>query len=683
MELLLTVLIFIALIGLSNVLYRFLPFIPVPLIQMALGALVAIIPPGIHLELEPEVFFILFIAPLLFHDGKRTPREDLWNLRAPILLMALGLVFATVLVAGYAIHWMIPSLSLPASFALAAILSPTDAVAVGAMAKRIHLPKRVLRLLEGEALMNDASGLVAFKFALGAAMTGSFSLSKAAGSFVLIAVGGLLVGAVLAFLIIRLSLFLRRLGMEDVTTHMLLQLLTPFFIYIVSEELGLSGILAVVAGGVIHAIERDRTASPHFKLQVVSASTWTIVIFVLNGLVFVILGAVIPGLFHTVFRSAAFDNLKVIGYVVAITALLILIRFVWLLLISRGSTLKAAVVTSLSGVRGAVTLVGALSIPFFLDNGQPFPQRDLILFLAGGVILLSLLIASIVLPILMKGSEEPEDAEKAAFDGMVGAGVEVLRRAMKGEHSAHATAMINRFQERTRRLQRADDGKRENGVMRRLEAELRIVGLRAEREELARLEKAARLSPELADQLGDIVDRTESLLVERLDDKFISSWAEVRRLVSSLFAVSVNGGDDSACTDGLSVLEAKAMMAEAAIRAVQASRNEQNHAAADVVLAHYGLLKARVNSTGEDCKERKRDAQQLHKSGIGQDEAQKEPSDEQALPDDRELDLQIHALQGQRDYVEELYEKGEINRKLAAKLRRFVNELETAILEEG
>ncbi|MCQ6561054.1 Na+/H+ antiporter [Paenibacillus mendelii] len=681
MELLLIVLIFIALIGLSNVLYRFLPVIPVPLIQMALGAIVAIVPPGIHLELEPEVFFVLFIAPLLFNDGKRTPREELWNLRAPILLMALGLVFATVLVAGYAIHWMIPSLSLPASFALAAILSPTDAVAVGAMAKRIRLPKRVLRLLEGEALMNDASGLVAFKFALAAAMTGSFSLPKAAGSFVLISVGGLLVGAILAFLIIRLSVVLRRLGMEDVTTHMLLQLLTPFFIYIISEELGLSGILAVVAGGVIHAIEKDRTASPHFKLQVVSASTWSVVIFVLNGLVFVILGAVIPGLFHTVFQSAAFDNLKVIGYVVAITALLIVIRFAWLLLISRGSTLRAAVVTSLSGVRGAVTLVGALSIPFLLENGEPFPQRDLILFLAGGVILLSLIIASVVLPFLLKASEGPEEAEKAAFEGMVGAGVERLKRAMKGKDSAQISSMVAEFMERIHRLQRVDE-RRENGFMRRLEAELRIVGLRAEREELDRLEQAGKLSPELADQLGDIIDRTEVLLVERLDEKFISSWTEVRRLVSSLFAVTGNGADASSCPDRLSALEAKSFMADAALKAVQASRNDQNRTAADVVIAHYQLLKARVSSTEEGCREQ-RHANQLEavkekglRDGSGS-------SNEQGLTEERELDLQINAVQGQRDYVESLYEKGEINRKIAAKLRRFVNELETVILEEG
>ncbi|WP_025699940.1 cation:proton antiporter, partial [Paenibacillus durus] len=228
METFTAVLVLLGLIGLSKIVNRFIPFVPVPLIQIGFGVIAAAFSWGIHLTLEPELFFVLFIAPLLFNDGRRTPRAELWNLRAPILLLALGLVFATVLVAGYAIHWMIPSIPVAAAFALAAILSPTDAVAVSALAGRVHLPKSIHRVLEGESLMNDASGLVAFKFAVAAAVTGVFSLPQAIGSFILIAAGGLLAGAALSFLLIRLSVFIRRLGMEDVTVHVLLQILTPF-----------------------------------------------------------------------------------------------------------------------------------------------------------------------------------------------------------------------------------------------------------------------------------------------------------------------------------------------------------------------------------------------------------------------------------------------------------------------
>lgn len=202
MEIFLMVLIFLVLIGISNIINRFLPFIPVPLIQIALGIGAAYIRGFHHVPLNPELFMVLFIAPLLFNDGKLTPRSELWKLRSNILLLALGLVFATVLIAGPFIHWLIPTIPLSAAFALAAILSPTDAVAVGSLSGRVKLPGKIMHLLEGEALMNDASGLVAFNFAIAATVTGYFSLTKAIGSFFVIAIGGIVVGALLGFLVI-------------------------------------------------------------------------------------------------------------------------------------------------------------------------------------------------------------------------------------------------------------------------------------------------------------------------------------------------------------------------------------------------------------------------------------------------------------------------------------------------
>ena len=179
-------------------------------------------------------------------------------MKKQILLLALGLVFLTVVVIGYLIHWLIPSIPLSAGFALAAILSPTDAVAVSAMSSRVKMPKGILHLLEGEGLMNDASGLVAFHFAVAATVTGIFSLTSASLSFLVIAIGGFAGGAVLAYMIIRIKVFIRRLGMENVTVHMLIQILTPFVIYLAAEHFHVSGILAVVAAGIVHSIEQDR-----------------------------------------------------------------------------------------------------------------------------------------------------------------------------------------------------------------------------------------------------------------------------------------------------------------------------------------------------------------------------------------------------------------------------------------
>lgn len=424
LDIFLVVLVLLTIIAISNIVNRFIPFIPVPLIQVALGILAASFPQGLHFELNTELFFVLFIAPLLFNDGKRTPRAELWNLRAPILLLALGLVFATVIVGGYTIHWMIPAIPLAAAFGLAAILSPTDVVAVSALSGRVKMPKGILRLLEGEGLMNDASGLVAFKFAIAAAVTGAFSLAQAAVSFVFISLGGLLCGVVISFLIIRFRLFLRRLGMQDVTMHMLIQILTPFVIYLAAEEIGVSGILAVVAGGITHAVEQDRLESTMIKLQIVSSSTWNIILFILNGLVFVILGTQIPDVISVIFNDTAISNMKVIGYILVITFTLMLLRFLWVLFFWNGKWffnkdqniykpgIRSTLLISISGVRGAVTLAGSFSIPYFLEDGTPFPERNLILFLAAGVILCTLVIATVVLPILTEKEEEDEERNK-------------------------------------------------------------------------------------------------------------------------------------------------------------------------------------------------------------------------------------------------------------------------------
>ncbi len=395
MELFIDILILLAIIVGSVIVHRFLPAVPLPLLQVVLGCLAALSPFGIHVPLNPELFLVLFVAPLLYHDGRKTPRDELWKLKAPILLLALGLVFATVFIAGYGIHGLIPSIPLPAAFALAAILSPTDAVAVGAISRRVHLPKSILRLLEGEALINDASGMVAFKFAIAAMLTGVFSLSAASLSFVWMAIGGTVCGAALSFLIIRLRVLIRRLGVEEATLQTLLQIVTPFFIYLTAEELHVSGILAVVAGGIVHAIEQERAESSMLKLQIVSASTWSVILLMLNGLVFIMLGLHIPVVTAVIVESGAFDISRVLLYVAVLSTGLFALRFLWIyagwtgawLLGSRNKItkpqLKPALLTALSGVRGAITLAAAFSIPYTLQDGSPFPQRDLIIFYGG------------------------------------------------------------------------------------------------------------------------------------------------------------------------------------------------------------------------------------------------------------------------------------------------------------
>ncbi|WHY21573.1 Na+/H+ antiporter [Paenibacillus sp. G2S3] len=672
METFLVVLVLLGLIAISNIINRFIPSVPIPLIQIGLGVMVVLMPLGIHMTLEPELFFVLFIAPLLFNDGKRTPRNELWNLRGPILMLALGLVFATVLIAGYSINWMIPTIPLAAAFALAAILSPTDAVAVSAIAGRVHLPKSIHRILEGESLMNDASGLVAFNFAIAAAVTGVFSLPKASISFVVIAVGGLIVGALLAFLLIRLSVIIRRLGMEDITVHVLLQILTPFIIYLISEEIGVSGILAVVAGGIIHAVEKDRAVSPQYKLQLVSASTWSVLLYILNGLVFLILGLSIPDVIEVIYRDTAVDNLMVVGYVLAITVLLFVLRFVWVYVFSmvgarlrkmEKSSVKSLLILTISGVRGAVTLAGAFSIPFFLGDGSPFPERDLIIFIAAGVILMSLLIASVFLPILA-GKEEPvaesgeTEAEQAAKSKVIAAGLTMLQSMMTEESKESALPALSEFREKVYSLNREDqanDPALED--FRRLGVEARIVGLQAERKELNRLLENNEIPASVAQKLEEFLNHSEVFLARSLNSQIRISITEIRRLFAGMFSGQNEGeAGQQMLEQAECAREAKIAMAHAAITAINACKNENNRRAAEKVACSYEQLISRLEQGKGWTKD--------------------------GLVDDQKLEMKLKAIQEQRDKVQQMYQDGTINRKLAAKLRKFVDHLETSIWED-
>ena len=215
---------------------RYVRGIPLPLIQIGIGALIAWPQKGLHIAFDPELFLLLFIPPLLFADGWRIPKREFFAMAKPILLLAFGLVFITVLGLGYLIHWMIPSMPLTVAFALAAVVSPTDAVAVSAITRNLGMPHKTMHMLEGESLLNDASGLVALKFAVAATLTGLFSWSDVAKDFTWMAVGGLGLGALMGWGFSHArDIVTRRVGDVAATQMVLLLLLLPFASYIVGE----------------------------------------------------------------------------------------------------------------------------------------------------------------------------------------------------------------------------------------------------------------------------------------------------------------------------------------------------------------------------------------------------------------------------------------------------------------
>ncbi|NOV02197.1 Na+/H+ antiporter [Paenibacillus planticolens] len=674
MNVFIIILMLLVLIGVSNVVNRYVPFIPVPLIQIALGAILVIVPLGVHLHLEPELFFILFIAPLLYNDGKHTPRDELWRLRAPILLLAVGLVFITVCVVGYVTHWLIPSIPLAAAFGLAAILSPTDAVAVSALAGRIHLPKSLKRLLEGEALMNDASGLVAFKFAIAAAVTGVFSLPKASLSFLVISIGGLLVGALVAFLIIVVRHLLRRAGLEDETMHMLLQILTPFLLFLIAEELGLSGILAAVAGGLVHAIENERIAFTMPNLRNVSNATWSVILFVLNGLVFVLLGLQIPGVSRTILSDPNFDNFKVIGYAILIYALLLVLRFGWTFIFTRGGrlfgnqnqavpSLRILTLTTISGVRGAVTLAGAFSIPLFLQNGDPFPQRDLIIFLASSVILLSLLTASIVLPLLAKKKNTAGDAEKERLERewqieVLAAAVRALQKTSSEKNELAVNTVIGDYKLMMQQLGQKDGRVKRLPRFQQEEAGMRLLALNIERKYVNERLESGQVSREQANYYLKMLEQLELILANKLDlGKVIvkNIWRRLKMVMTSYSQPRVAASFVE--PDMVEIRSLKMQCSQAVVDEFSKRCALQSDEAAEGVLDYYQQTLDRLRRFTFGS--RRNDA-----------------SFNDCL-------REVHwiAIQAERDAVQAFFERGDITREMASLLRRVIRNREATLYE--
>lgn len=426
MQLFELVLIMLACVIASAVLDQVVSRMSLPLVQIAVGLLVALVIPEVaDVYVESELFLVLFIAPLLFNEARHSNKWQLWQNKWSIGSLAIGLVIATVLVVGYTLNWLVPSIPLAAAFAMAGALGPTDAAAVTALGPTLGLSTRQRTLLSGEALINDASGVVSFQFAIAAAITGAFSATAAVGSFLLLFFGGIVFGFVIGT-IARGSIFLmRRRGLEDTTVHVIYEVFTPFVVYLAAEAVHVSGILAVVAAGIVMARHSPRlTSTADARHDLVSNSVWEVIIFLINGVLFVLLGMQLP---HALDPDVIGDLHPALPFlcIAVVTTLVLLVRFLWLSAMeflhredgARGvhhpaQSLRNALGTTLAGPKGAVTLSIIMTIPLTLEDGSPFPHRNLIIFLTAGVILCTLLLADLALPrITPKTSAAGRDEE--------------------------------------------------------------------------------------------------------------------------------------------------------------------------------------------------------------------------------------------------------------------------------
>ena len=458
------VLILLAAICLSNVVNRFIPAVSVPIVQIALGALVTLLPLEFRLEFDPDLFFVLFVAPLVFHVSMTADKKTMWAQRKPIMNMGILLVFATVISVGYLLSFLIPTIPLAAAFALIAALGPTDDVAVASVSKRTNVPPKIMNILQGESIINDASGIVSFQFALAAMLTGSFSLLHATGRFFVVALGGIAVGLVFSWLKYILVRWIRSLGMENVTLHLLLGLLTPFLLYLIAEGLGVSGILAIFAAGIAHSFNKNKINPETINLRLASDSVWSMLTFTLEGLVFVILGTQLPQILASINQNYSISTLKIIAFILLLTLLFLVLRFVWSVVAIKKKTyddpehpvsrFRAGIIFSLSGARGTVTLASVMSIPLLLSDGAAFPERELIILIAGGVIVVSLIITSFILPLCVKKKAKSDKfVENEAYLEIIQNVISELKNSITPENEAATAVIIANYLSRSVELQ--------------------------------------------------------------------------------------------------------------------------------------------------------------------------------------------------------------------------------------
>lgn len=671
MDLLIIIIFLLLALLASNIIGHYIPFIPTALIQIALGVILALTIPSLELELQTEWFLLLFVAPLLYNDGRNFPRESLWNMRIPILGNAIILVLITTIGGGYFIHWMIPTIPLAAAFALAAILSPTDPVAVNGIAKRIRIPEKILSVVRGESLINDASGLVAFKYAVAAAVSGYFSFKEAIVNFSYTFFVGAIVGLLLGFLLVELRFAVRRAGIRDAVFHTLYQILLPFIIYLVTEHIfHASGVIAVVIGGIVHALYKDHTDTILAEEQVLTENVWAIMLFVLNGIVFLLLGLNIPSSMELSLEDSNFNNWLIIGYAVAIGFIILLIRFIWSHLFSyvqykrktdEKPSLKMSLISSLVGVRGAVTMAGILSLPLVLGNGNPFPERALILFLASGVILFTLIIATLILPLLTDSEEliELQEGQLTFNDAKSYVVVKTVRHVqtlINDENRYIAYEMIENLQQMFRQTQleaNADDSAKPKFAAKL--TKIRLEALKVEQNHFDKLYLENNLDEAMYISLQNSMKDREELL-------YITTFKRV------IYTIRRFGR------------EAKL--------ARRHYRNDKDHFLSYIVMRqdvrrqaytsaiHY-LKQAREKSENPDLY-----SIVLFEYEKAYERLRKQPTMDSVREEEIREELNQVILEKEREEIHKLYEDGKITREQEKDLRRLVNYMENISLYE-
>ncbi|MGO2743641.1 MAG: cation:proton antiporter [Pseudolactococcus laudensis] len=446
---------FVALI-VSNVINKVFPKLPLPLIQVVFGLILGVLGAGDVLRLNSELFLAFIIGPLLFREGEEADVKGIVKHGRTVTLLVFPVVFLTTLIVGIISHNFYAAIPLTTCFALGASLGPTDAVAVSSLSERFDFPKRIIAVLKGEGLFNDASGIIAFQFAILALTTGEFSLGKAVGSLALSAIGGALVGFLVAWLNRTVLTLMEDVAAQDVTGYLMLEIMLPLLAFFLAEEFHVSGIIAVVVAGVMQAGGFKKITLFDAQVESVSKTVWDAVTFILNSIVFLFLGIELQQIVTPIISNAYYDNFRLLLTVLVLTATLFIMRYVILsvyyAVIAKKRHQKFAryvddiLLLTFSGVKGTVSVATILLLPEAVAQ-----KYSLLIFLAASVTVVSFLTGILVLPIIAPKKEEKVD--NVAKIAILTTVVEQLEReSEKGRNKLGYIATIDNYQARIRKL---------------------------------------------------------------------------------------------------------------------------------------------------------------------------------------------------------------------------------------
>ena len=493
---------------------------PYPIALVIGGAALGFLPELPQFPFDPQFILVLVLPPILYQTALLTSWRDFKANIRPIGLLAVGLVIATTLAVGAALKFVAPDIPWAAAFVLGAIVSPPDAVAATAILTRLNVPRRVVTILEGESLVNDASGLVLYKFAVAAVLTGTFSLRDASVEFVGVAIAGILIGIVVGRIFISIHRYLR-----DVFIEVLMTFAVPYIAYILAESLHVSGVLAVVAAGLVRGRYAPEIVSA--EMRIIARSVWKLFVFLLTSLVFILIGLQLSGILGRLTGYSAGDLML---YATLVSVVAIAVRFAWIYpatwlprLVSARlrerdptPTEQELFIMSWCGMRGIVSLAAALALPLALEGGAPFPGRDLIVFLTFVVIAVTLVVQGLTLGPLIRvlrvgtdwSEHEEEQHARFALGKAAIAAIDELA-AKEGTAPELAERIRAEFAEKIRIAPPggqiltggADVAKR-----------LRSAAIRAERQELIRIWRQNKISDDVLHHLEEDLDYQESRL---------------------------------------------------------------------------------------------------------------------------------------------------------------------------